>query len=131
MTAKTNTIDPMKMVTVEITASRDADQASLLPDPLEERFIFGIGSNGLSPFEMILAGRTVGEAVDFNVPATAQFEFFGHVIPPCLQPPKGFETLHYTARVKDIRPADGKEVIKALAIQTSCGESCDCGCGGH
>ena len=131
MTAKTTTIDPMKMVTVEITAARDADQASLLPEPLVERFIFGIGSNGLSPFEMILAGRTVDDRVDFSVPAAEQFAFFGHLIPSCLQPPKGFETLHYTARVKAIRPADGKEVIKALATQTSCGDSCDCGCGGH
>jgi hypothetical protein len=121
----------MKMVTVEITAARDADQVGLLPEPLVERFIFGIGSNGLSPFEMILAGRTVDDRVDFSVSAAEQFAFFGHLIPPCLQPPKGIETLHYTAHVKAIRPADGKEVIKALAAQTSCGDGCDCGCGGH
>jgi hypothetical protein len=131
MKENATTIDPMKMVTVEITEGRDADQAGLVPEPLEERFIFGIGASGLSPFEMILSGRTVGETVNFSVPAAAQFEFFGHVIPPCLQPPKGVQTLHYTARVKAIRPADGKEVIKALAAQTGCGDGCDCGCGGH
>ena len=131
MTAETTTIDPMKMVTEEITTGRDGDQAGLLPEPLEEQFIFGIGASGLSPFEMILAGRTVNDTVDFSVPAAEQFAFFGHVIPPCLQPPKAIATLHYTARVKAIRPADGKEVIKALATQTSCGDGCDCGCGGH
>ena len=45
-------------------------------------FIFGVGTDGLSPLEMILQGRGVGDVVEVTIPAEGVEYVFGQLTPP-------------------------------------------------
>ena len=95
-------------------------------------FIFGLGTEGLTSFERLLHGKTAGDEIEFNVYKERLRTIFGHLcvdlsgVEDCQA-----ESLAVRASVLQVTPASNREVVKAMAAQTSCGDGCDCGCGGH
>lgn len=90
-------------------------------------FIFGIGIDGLSPFEWDLEGKGVGHEGVYDLKRAELNGLFHHLIPPlflCDVP----EVFTLKIRVVGIGQADQREVIKAMAEASSCGSGC---CGGH
>jgi hypothetical protein len=92
-------------------------------------FIFGVGSTGLSPLEAKLAGKRIGDTVVFSldrnrIPALAE-----HLCRHMPQVPDGDDPFYLQIRIEDIREADNREVVKAMAEMSECGEGCSCG--GH
>jgi hypothetical protein len=88
-------------------------------------FIFGIGIDGLSPFEFDLAGKGVGHESVYILKRAELNRLFQHLIPPlflCDTP----EAFTLKIRVIGIGQADPREVIKAMAEASSCGSDC-CG----
>jgi hypothetical protein len=93
----------------------------------ELAFIFGVGPEGLVPFELTLSGRAVGEEVRFTVAAGDAGRFFGHLAPAALRLfDRDAEVL--AARIEAVERPDPREVVRALA-ETAGHGSCDCGCG--
>jgi hypothetical protein len=88
-------------------------------------FIFGIGTEGLSPFELELSGKGLSYERDFRLTRKELEGFFQHLLPPLFlhDIPEAF-TLK--VRVVHIAEADQREVIKAMAEASSCGSHC-CG----
>jgi hypothetical protein len=87
--------------------------------------IFGIGSKGLSPFEMELSGKGLGYEVEFNLTREKLGGLFQHLLPPvCFDHIPEVFTLK--VRVVRIAQADQREIIKAMAEASSCGSHC-CG----
>lgn len=89
-------------------------------------FIFGIGTDGLSPFEFKLAGKKEGDIVELELRREAVADMFQHLPIPPLQVPQEGERFHLRVRVEKVSPADQKEIIKAMAEIASCGDHC-CG----
>ena len=88
-------------------------------------FIFGVGTGGLSPFELHLAGKEPGYEHEFHLKRKELQCFFQHLLPPLFlhEVPESF-TLK--VRVVHVSEADQREVIKAMAEASSCGSHC-CG----
>lgn len=119
------TVAPLMKLTLSLGAETpNADRRELA-------FIFGVGLQGLTPFEQALAGRGVGEEVRLAVTGGDAGCFFGH-LGPTVRPILGRdETTAFTARIQAVEAPDPREVVRALAETTGHG-SCDCGCGcGH
>ncbi len=96
-------------------------------------FIFGVASEGLSAFEVLLDGKGVGEKVTLTAEQSELAGVFGHLYRPLMeflglavQPRR----LHLDITVSDIDDAQEKEIIRAMtaALGRSCGGGCDCGC---
>ena len=128
------TIQPLKKVTLAVQAGGARGSFSLTPAPVTLDFIYGVGSDGLSSFEVALGERSPGEVVSFSVLNTDAADFFGNLYLPLRQtiglhlPPT---TLFLQLEIKAVEDADNREVVKALAgsLSHSCGGgSCDCGC---
>jgi hypothetical protein len=92
--------------------------------PLE--FVFGIGSEGLSPIEFELAEKKEGDTVALQLSGGDVADTFQHLMIPALGSLEGRQSFVVKVHVKHVRPADQKEVIKAMAEIASCGDHC-CG----
>lgn len=88
-------------------------------------FIFGIGNEGLSPFEFNLAGKGVGHEGEYHLKRAELNGLFQHLTPPVFlyDVPDSFTM---KVRVVEIGEADQREVIKAMAEASGCGSHC-CG----
>jgi hypothetical protein len=89
-------------------------------------FVFGIGPEGLSPIEFELAEKKEGDAVALQLSGGDVADTFQHLMIPALASLEGRESCVLKVRVEHVRPADQKEVIKAMAEIASCGDHC-CG----
>ncbi|MFT5698460.1 MAG: hypothetical protein ACI8ZB_001315 [Desulforhopalus sp.] len=96
-------------------------------------FIYGIGRDGLSPFECCLEGAHVGESILFEVKRGDLAEYFSGLFPKIrplvdggVMPKKVF----FEVEVKGVEEVDNREVVAALANSASgCGSGGSCGCG--
>ncbi len=116
------TVAPLMKVTVSCGAA--APHAGRR----ELAFIFGVGPEGLVPFELALSGRAVGEEVRFTVAAGEAGRFFGHLAPAALRLFDRDAEALLAARIEAVERPDPREVVRALAETTGHGP-CDCGCG--
>jgi hypothetical protein len=57
--------------------------------------------------------------------------FFEHLVLAFCAPFKDRDEVHFQVRLTDIGPADGREIVRAMAELTAHAGSggCDCGCG--
>lgn len=96
--------------------------------PVPYDFVFGIGSEGLSPLEMALEGKRPGEEVQVEVPPEGPGALFGHLAPPpaLVQPHPGPERLRVA--VEQVERAEEREVVRAMSEAAACGSDC---CGHH
>ena len=130
----TTTIQQLKKVRLAILASSEPEKHSLTATPIVFEFIYGIGAEGLEPFEAVLSDKCVGGHVVLTLATDEAPQFFGrffgqirqllglHLLPQAL-------SLQMT--VMAVADADNREVVQALAKSAGhggCGGSCDCGC---
>jgi hypothetical protein len=121
-------IHNLEKVHLTIETGRTPDSMDLTPNPLSFDFIFGLGTNGLTPFEFELAESQVGEALVLPVQIEKIPELFGHLaflLPPL---PEISEPFYIKIRLLGVSPVDQREVIKSMAENIGCGEHC---CGEH
>ena len=90
----------------------------------------GIGTGGMTPFEYLLAGRGPGDEICFRVTRPDMEQFFEHLVLAFCAPFKDRDEVHFQVRITGIEPADGREIVRALAELTAHAGSggCDCGC---
>lgn len=121
-------IGPLKKVTVVMESGTTANTMDLSPTPMEYDFIFGLGGQGLTPFEMELSEKREGYEVILYFKREDMPFLFQHLSPPFAHFPANLNTIYLKVQVKRVIPADRREVIKALADLTNCGDHC---CGDH
>ena len=130
MESSKNKVGPLKKVTLGIEAGRTRDLMDLTSTPIPFEFIFGVGVQGLSPFEKALDGKSSGMVVFFQILSRQAAEMFVHLKLPvgdfiCREPLFFLKTT--IARVA--RPED-REVVAAMARGVACDHgNCGCGCG--
>ncbi len=131
----TTNIQPLKKVKLAVLAGSEPGKHSFTPSAVIFEFLFGIGPEGLEPFEVAFSDKSPGERVVLTVAAGEAPAFFGRFLGPIRQL-LGLHlfplTLFLDMTVMAVVDADNREVVQALARSAGhggCGGSCDCGCG--
>ena len=94
---------------------------------LSFEFVFGVGSQGLSPLEMALEGCKEGEERHVTIPPEGVGALFGHLTPPPLRlSGPGGTAQRIRVVVERAEPAGDREVIQAMSEASECGSDC-CG----
>jgi hypothetical protein len=123
-------IRPLQKVRLLLSIGSSATSADLTPTPLVYEFIFGLGTYELSRLEQALHAKVTGQDTLLEIEPGRWQAFFGHLKPPWI--PDGIpddRPLYLKASVADVRPAETREIIRAMAEQSHCGAGCSCGCG--
>ena len=124
-------VAPLMKLSLQLTLAADGEGLVQEARPLPMQFIWGIGKQGLVPFESALHGKAVGDRLTMNVEPGGLPALFGHLcffLPDLRRRCSGACRLAIV--LTEIEPADGREVIKALAaLAEGCGDGCECGCG--
>ena len=125
-----NKVENLKKITLTIQAGTSQDIMNLIPKYPEIEFIFGLGSQGMTPFEYKLVNKVEGDRVEFLLKKNDCFRFFGHLTPLMVNLVDNCDDVYLKATVEGTTPAKNREIIKAMAEMTAHGGAgCDCGCG--
>jgi hypothetical protein len=123
---ETEKIDLLKKITLSVVAGTAPDSMDLSPQSSQIEFIYGLGTSGLTPFELQLADRTVGEEIQLDINREEIPQVFQHLLLLPLNLPDDLDSFHLRLKVMKVIPADQREVIKALAEIANCEDHC-CG----
>lgn len=127
-----NKVEVMKKISLEFTAGTSDKNMDLVPGYPPFEFIFGLGPEGMTPFEYELLDRKVGEEVVIRLHKQNYETLFEHLQPPLLDLFDGREQVFLKARIISVGNPENREVIKAMARMADYREGecgCECGCG--
>ena len=128
MAPATTTIGPLTKASLSLLAvSESAMTTQTPPTPFE--LFYGVGSDGITPFEQALFGKQSGDRVTIMVAAGQSFNIFGHLSCQLSQALLKEPPYQLDIAVTEVARAEDRDLIKALAQGSSCGGGCDCGCG--
>lgn len=120
---------------VSVTVSlMDGSLNDKAPDPVALSFIYGIGRDGLSPFECCLEGGSSGDHIELTVKGSEVVESFGGLFPLVRVLADGLirpQFMQFDIQILGVEEVENREVVAALASSSGgcgSGDSCDCGC---
>jgi hypothetical protein len=119
-------IENLKKISMSFEAGTSEKEMDLISVPVFFEFIYGIGKEGLVPFENEIYGKKEGDITGFAIPINDIDRFFAHIPFPIWKIFKKPEKLFIKMKVEKIISADGSEVVKAISEIV---EGCSCGCG--
>jgi len=119
-------VGPLKNISLLLEAGTGPDKMDLTFEPIPFEFIFGAGSQGLSPFEFQLADKKEGEGLRMHIRVEELSDLFQHLLIPSLGIPESISGIYLNVKIVRVSEADPKEVIKAMAEAAGCGDHC-CG----
>jgi hypothetical protein len=128
-TAASPTVDNLKKITLTIETGTSASNRDVTAQPQSVTFVYGLGTTGLTPFEYGLADKSRGDVVQVSIRPGELARTFGHLQPLFETVLDDTAEVHLRVRIDKIIPAEGREIISAMAAAAECG--CDCGCGGE
>jgi hypothetical protein len=124
MNEKQQTIGPLKKISLLLEAGTGPENPYLTAGAIAFEFIFGMGSQGLCPFEFQLADKKEGDGLSLRVKGDELGDLFQHLPLPSLPIPESVDAFYLKVKIVKVSEADPKEVIKALAEAGSCGDHC-------
>ena len=119
-------VGPLKKITLILEAGMEPETMDLTREPVSYDFIYGIGMQGLSPFEFALSDKRAGDILDFRLRGEEMLSFFQHLSIPQLTVLEGVSSFHLKVQVVGITEPDQREIIKAMAEAAERGDSCCC-----
>jgi hypothetical protein len=124
-------VEPFKKIALGFRAGSEADAMNPEPPGSDFTFVYGIGTDGLTPFEYLLAGKRERDDISFRVTRSEAAHFFGHILPAAAAFFANQDDVFFRVKIARIQTAEPREVIRAMADMTSHGHGsgCDCGCG--
>jgi hypothetical protein len=120
------TIGPIKKINLLLEVGTGPDLTDLTAEPIPFDFIFGAGSQGLSPFEFELAGKKEGDSLSLRIKREELSGLFQHLLVPSFAIPESTRIFFLKVKIVKVIEAEPKEVIKAMAEAAACGDHC-CG----
>jgi hypothetical protein len=117
-------IGPLRKISLLLEAGTGPDKTDLTSEPIPFEFIFGVGSQGLSPFELELANRKVGDGLSMPIRGEGLSDLFQHLLIPSFAVPESISAFYLKVQIVKVSEADPKEVIKAMAEAAECGDHC-------
>jgi len=129
MKTPARSIGPLDKVVIAIKTSSSLESGGDVEER-DAKLIFGIGVDGLTPFEKQLFGKSAGDRLELTIEEGCLEDVFGHLrcmLFDRLQPRPPF---NLNVTIRSIENAESREIVKALArLAGGCGDGCDCGCG--
>jgi hypothetical protein len=126
MNEQEKTIGSLMKISLLLEAGTGAHQTDLTAEPIPFEFIFGAGSQGLSPFEFELAGKKEGDKLSIPLRPGELSGLFQHLLVPFPPIPEDMSAFFLKVQIVKVTEAEPKEVIKAMAEAAACGDHC-CG----
>jgi hypothetical protein len=118
-------VAPLKRVTLALKAGTTPDKRDVkIETPFE--FIFGLGTDGLVPFERKLADLSEGDEISIHIKGEEIPSYFQHLALSPTNITKALKNYYLDVRVLKVTTADPKEVIGAMANMVHCADHC-CG----
>jgi hypothetical protein len=125
-----NKVENLKMITLSFEAGTSQTALDISPNHLKIKFIFGLGLEGMTPFEYKLVDKVEGDRIEFLLKKNDRLSFFGHLTPSFINLLDNCNEVYLKATIEGITTANSREIIKAMAEMTAHGGAgCDCGCG--
>lgn len=115
----------LKKIGLHIEAGTGPERMDLSHGQAPFEFIFGLGVEGLTPFEFELADKRVGEDVDIFIKEKDVSAFFQHLSIPSLRGTGGVD-IYLKVKIKTVAQPEPREVVGALAEIADCGDHCCC-----
>lgn len=126
-------VKPMSKVHAAVSLVDAGSSGAIKDEKATFSFIYGIGKDGLTPFECLLEGCQQGDVTQTEVNSQAMGEFFGVLlrqIQPCIEGKIVPLDLRFSVEVLKVEEVENREVVAALAGATGgCGSGGSCGCG--
>jgi hypothetical protein len=126
ITEQKSPVQPLKKVTLSVNVSTQAEGNNPDQDSQTFQLIFGLGTEGLTPFEFLLSKQMQGDIFSLKLHPNDICHTFKHITLPHFDIPNSAESIFFTFQMIKIEEADHREVIKAMAELNSCGGSCEC-----
>jgi len=131
MTDQSITIGPMAKIELNLEILTSAQSIAALRPPKCIRFIYGLGADGLSPFERMLYGKAPGDSIRLRIEKEQAHDLFEHLACALLDAAGSSPPFDLKVNIASVIPATSREVVKAMAQLSGCGGDCGCGCGGQ
>ena len=125
---KSAVVENLKKVTITIEAGTSPESMDITSEPADFEFIFGLGASGLTPFEYELANKQCNDEVILHVNPRDIPITFAHLDLPLFHQLPELDSIFLKIRIADVQPATSRELIRAMAKMTECGDGC---CGNH
>jgi hypothetical protein len=123
-------VENLKKITLAIEAGTSRDTMDIVPRYPEIEFIFGIGPEGMTPFEFELVDKSEGENVWIHSQKDTFGKFFEHLNPLLMELIGGRDEVYLKVSIVSVAAADSREIVKAMAEMAAHREGgCSCGCG--
>ncbi|MBW2023598.1 MAG: hypothetical protein JRI39_14255 [Deltaproteobacteria bacterium] len=116
----------LKRVTLVVGGGSSRSEADISQMRKRISFIFGIGTDGLSPFEMELSGRAAGDVVYLDISGRNRREFFGHVLLWFMPEMEILESEVMKVLIERIEQPSQRDVVKELAEISEYSHGCSC-----
>jgi len=124
-----NKVENLTQITLTFQAGTTREAMDLTPKYPGLKFIFGIGSEGMTAFECELADKAEGEEVLLHLKKEAFHNFFEHLNPPLMDLFDGRDDVYLKVKIVAVAVAENREIVKAMAEKGAHGGvGCDCGC---
>ncbi len=126
-------VKAMRKVHVAVALTDAVSGGATEEDKATFSFIYGIGKDGLTPFECLLEGCQQGDFTQTEVNSGAMNEFFGVLlgqVKPFIEGKIIPLDLRFGVEVIKVEEVENREVVAALAgAAGGCGSGGSCGCG--
>ena len=111
-------------VSVSLNGTDRGKESGNKVGPKRFDFIYGIGSDGLSPLECALEGKKEKDELVLDIRENDAVHIFQHLWIPELEDLFLYGAPNLQVMVLSVGEAEPREVIRALAENARCGESC-------
>ena len=122
-------IDSLKKVELILEAGTTPDEMDLCSQPVNKTFIFGIGSEGLTPFECELENKSPGDEIIIDVERSQIPSRFGSMAQFIVENIETRDSFYLKVKIGNIESPENREIVKAIAEDLKHGHECGCGCG--
>jgi hypothetical protein len=119
-------IQALKKVTLSVNARTQPEGNDSNLESQTFVFIFGLGTEGLTPFEFMLSKHFEGDNFSLKLHPNDICQTFRHIALPHFDFRESAESIIFTFQMVKVEEAENREVIKALAELSSCSGSCEC-----
>ena len=122
-------VDSLKKIELLLEAGTTPNEMDLTSQPVKRTFIFGIGSEGLTPFECELENKLPGDEIIIDVERSQIPLRFGSMAQFILDNIETSDFFYLKVEIVNIESPENREIVKAIAENLKHGDACGCGCG--
>ena len=127
-------VENLKKITLDIQTGMSPEHMDYQGGVRQYEFVFGIATEGMTPFEFELVGKHQGESVFFKLNKAMAPMFFEHLNLPVWDLFNARKDIFLKVTVTSVVPATEREILKAMTDAVhhgggGCGGDCGCGCG--